>query len=653
MEEIFKALESYPRQYNNHEYRFELKWDSIVVYIDGVKHETDWYKLRREKNFVNNFSTGHTWQERPIWFVEGFLRNYFYWDVEKVAEFLSDNFGIEYENGCLMNLKANNWNILFKSDWVYYSTEKEKQPITRKIFLTPFILKWVITVPEVDKDWNVFTKTKLVIEVLDIVWEDKIKVIEQISNTTKFNDKYLSAWLICAATNQELIEFYSAIRTGVVKEIVPILDCRYLNWYYNDCFILWDKVFNTEWELVSVWEKEVSLWDKTIIRSNRKMNFSSDWNEITMAEFGQMLRWLYVDRVSMLAYTAFVALMLWAPFWLPLIAKNGEEIIIPALFLSGQTKSGKSTLMSLMKIGIGLGWECKKYSVTSISPQPLRHAAMDWTIFHLEEFTWKIEEYVETTIRAILNRWSWDARWNADWTDTEIEYNATLILDGERFANSTSVNNRSISIPMYLKWLIWNTEKLNELLGCRYQKDFMKKVYMIDREKVAEDFKVAQKELQDVWVSDFRYKTSYSFLLCANDWFQIFDKQELLSAITENLNLFNTANNKASVSSLYSLMSGMIIKDKIKPTITYMEWEWYKMKWTVPMTPEKINERQTDIIWAIQEFGKNRIHLDGTVLLIFTDTRDTSEESKKLLLILKHFSKYCTEVNDEWLTDIE
>jgi hypothetical protein len=25
MEEIFKALESYPRQYNNHEYRFELK----------------------------------------------------------------------------------------------------------------------------------------------------------------------------------------------------------------------------------------------------------------------------------------------------------------------------------------------------------------------------------------------------------------------------------------------------------------------------------------------------------------------------------------------------------------------------------------------------------------------------------------------------
>ncbi len=121
-----------------------------------------------------------------------------------------------------------------------------------------------------------------------------------------------------------------------------------------------------------------------------------------------------------------MALYLGHNFWEP-IKKVKQQFMMPGLILSGLTRVGKSTLISILKEGSGIGIESKRLTI-STTMQPLRQMATDSFIAHYDEFTGIIPLEKEHMLRDILNK-ATAARGTITGDNITYHYRASLLID--------------------------------------------------------------------------------------------------------------------------------------------------------------------------------------------------------------------------------
>ena len=640
IEEIINHLEKYPRLNDNWEkVIFRTNWDRIWFLVNWRRVSTDWYRINKAKNYVNNFSM-FSMEQRPIWEPFSFLYYYFRKDVAKMNEFLSEEFGMQFldEWGTNTFLKVNTDNgiIFFQEDWVYYRSAKlswkKTEEINEKLFDSPFMIKWLCRT-RYDKKWETDSNNMyLVISLLDREETDPENTILEIySSAQKFNDAYQKRWLTFMKDDKLLREFYSWMKKGWQQWIIKKYDFKYLNWYYEDFYLEWDRTYDYQWE-------QIDRTNLPIVFQNPDIEHCIIEKEVTMSEYWELLRTIFVDKEAMLAYVTFIALAIWDKFWSTYLNWDEQQIILPWLILSWHTKSWKSTLVNYLLNGFWLSSVAKKKSVKGTTLQPLKQMATDDFPMHREEFTWEIGLEKENLIRDVLNK-TRTARWMLDWSNAEYIYRAWLILDWERLPESESVVNRCVSIPMNPEWRIGTPKTLRALERVGYKKDFIRSLYNLDITRVKDDFRAAQDTCYENWIPD-RYSMMYWFLVCVNRWFNIYFEDELLEQIKNNLQDQDEIQRENTV--LAMLLNDLCIQYHVKPMYMPNQDDF---KITIPVPNAYARQKQTDILDIISKYWKQRVAWKKWTLSInlFSKWKDDTPEREEIYNTFAMYRQYMQE----------
>ena len=642
--DVVKKIYNYPREYHNKMYRFILNWLGISLEYDGIRHHTDWYKINKEQNYVNNFSTtNHNKYERPTWWPYRFLRRYFNNNILKIKDFVVNEFGLElssWESWVFGTYIANNWTYLFTADGIIFeSNVSKKWEDTRQVIIQrPIAIKWAIETKtqafgeeEQTRRQYIFYDTKTDVEY----------PVEFQADVRRFNSSYGSYWLILTTNSASiLLNMFVALNSALERWEIYKYDCRELNGYYNDMYVVWDEAYDINGDEIN----QEELW---LLLHTRKIITQPTGTEITVSEFWEKFSKLFSPREALVGFTTFIALLLGNKFREPILRWYKQQVLIPWLFLSWVSRSGKTTALTIFKNWFGLAYETKKYSIISTTPQPLRQEATDDFILHLEEFTWDVWELKETIVRDILNK-TRTSRWEMDGSNIAYNSRSQLILDWEVLPESESVTNRCIMIPMFLQDRIWNEETLGEIMQYSYRRDFIQMAYKIDKQNAIEDFKKSEETLSKIGIKD-RNLLLYSFLLTTNRWFNIYFENELLDAIKSNVTQQALMDKDTSI--LSDIMADIIIKYRIKPTIWILE----RADWTIDTDSKVVNitytadfkkKYKTYFIWAQKEFWDNRVRFTPNSIKLIYDSNDKSDINKKLYTIIMNFYQYYNITND-------
>ena len=615
----------YRKSYLWNYYRFFLDWNRINIEItdsttwEVYDQETSWYRVNTEENYVHNFSfDNHPIEERPRWWTFSFLYHYFDKNIWKVKKFLESEFWLilkQQDNFWYLNIKTYNWVIVFSKDWVFYNKDVKKwdstQVIQKTLFEIPIQIMWVFS-----SKYTAFWEAEhlhnyYMIKRLDI--DDNNEVIVNFNVDRKsFNKTFWSTWLVFFWSEEDMLSFYSALNKASTAWQIPTLDFEYLNWFKKDKLILWNNIYDKDFNRLE------NTW---IILKTQKIDMNYRWKEeCSVSQFASKLREIFRDRVSVLWFVTYITLFLWHDFW-KIISTYKQQTLIPWMIVSWKTRAWKTTLLSIFKEWSWLSIDTRKFSIKSTTPQPLKQAWTDSFLLHLEEFTWDIQSEKETIIRDILNK-SITAKWTITWENLQFIYRSSLILDWERLPVSQSVVNRTILIPMFEDDKKWNEKKLYDIKQYFFLPDLVNKALLCDDETKLNYFKSAEEDLINIWVT-WRNTMLYSFLLAANNIIKIVDKNLLLNTIKENFNLLWISDVEWEDSS--ELFSTIMITHRIRPTIDYWQFEvsWgSKIVWTLTLSWDLMAEKRIDIINLIKKFS-NEVTLKWYTLHI-----DTSLDSR-------------------------
>lgn len=617
IEDIIEKLKAYPRTYQGKTYEFSLKGTRINLKIDGRVYVPDGYKLNKDKNYVHNFSLyEHPSEERPRWPAFVFMYNYFNKDITALNNFLSKEYDISlskwwegWEN--YICLPTETWYIYFTDKWVFYSKSvfnkkaKTYEDMQIKLFDMPIYIKWIIKT-SYDLFWE--TEDENIFYILYSPKKELEILLEYCTDRKAFNKKYWKKWLIFLWSEFDLIDLYNAINKAAEWWVIKTFDLRYLNGYYPDCYIKWEDVYDR-------YGKLMDITDSNIILKTQSIPHTNDSKEISMQEFWERLCKVFSPRLSMLSYTTFLALLLWHKFWVPMLKNYKQQVLLPWLFLSGITKSWKTTLLTILKNWADITLDARKYSIVGTSAQPLKQAATDDFILHIEEFTWQIWDAKETILRDIMNK-AKTGRGMADGNNVFYIFRSSLILDWEHMPRSESVANRCIVVPMFdsSKDKIGSEKTLSDMISISYLKDFISKTYEYKPDDVLSIFKSSETTLKKNGIWD-RNLLLYSFLLTVNRMFSIYIEEELIQQILDNIALHNTIDKENNV--LWNLLSELIIKNKIAPTLTEKEDYW---QITIPYTMDIRWQNKIMFIDVTQQYANNiKIIWSNINIKLFTE----------------------------------
>jgi len=622
--DVIEKLKKYPREYWWATYEFSMKWNRIVFRINWQLYIPDWYKVNKETNYVHNFSMeSHPMFERPRWPVFAFLYNYFNKDITLVNKFLTDEYNIslvkgEGNEGMYLCIPTESGYIYFTDKGVFYGKslfDKKKETyrdVQVKLFDVPIFVKGIIRT-KYDLFWE--TDEENFFYIIYNQKENTEIIIEFTQDRKAFNKKYWKKWLIFVWDEFDLLDFYNGINkaTSIVKEY----DLRYLNWYYDDNFIIWDTVYNKSFT-------PINIDDTNILLKTQVINAIRWQTEITLTDFWDRLCKVFSKRQSMTSLVTFVALLMWHKYWVPLLEKYKQQVLMPWLFLSWTTRSGKTTLLTILKNWAWMTTEARKYSIVSTSPQPIKQAASDDFILHLEEFTWEIWEVKETIVRDILNK-AKSARWQSDWWNVYYIYRSSLVLDWEKLPKSESVANRCIVVPMFdtTSEKIGTEKTLSDMIWVSFMKDFIEKLYSTSKEDVLKYFKQAEMQLRQNWILD-RSLLLYSFLLTVNKIFNIFLEDELIESFQENLKLHKDIDKQNNV--LSNLLAELILKNRSIPTNRLTD-DWWMV--SIPFTHEFKMSNKIMIMDVMKQYPDNIKHLWNTIFIKVKVNDDTPSDADK------------------------
>ena len=639
--DVIRRLERYPRiNDRKQEVKFKTDWSRIRFEIDWRVVYTDWYKINAKQNYVNNFSTSvgvHDLDERPRGPVYYFLLVYFNRDMMAMWDFLKAEYDIDFLDWwkeTFMKLPTDKGVIMFQDDWVYYRTTKtrgkETEDANEKLFDVPFIVKGWMKIWQ-DKYWETDDMNYYyIISLLDRDADDPEEmIIEYKPDKAKFNNEYWKKWISFTKSDAYLVDFYSALKLWLKSWLIR--KYRYINqnWYYPNMYIEGDRIYNREWDLLDT-EGLAMKFDTP------KIETTPITTEVTMKEYWKMLRKVFIDDESILCFITFLVLVMWDKFWNVYLNGNEQQVIIPGLFISGKTKSWKSTMVNLLLNWFGLSSNCRRASVKWTTLQPLKQSATDDFILHREEFTgrWMTEEK-ENLIRDVLNKTK-TARWMIDWTNTRYTYRSSLILDGERLPDSESVINRCVVVPFSIKGRIGTMELLRSFNWVGFKNDFITKLYKINPTTVQDKFRAAQDRCIKAWILD-RYSMLYGFLLCVNEWFNIYDEELLLATINKNLKESDELDREQTP--LAYILNEVINEHKVKPTLSEEGDGVYKV--IIPIPKKTYSSIKLMIMEMLKIYWSSRMVFSKQNIVATLSSHDNSELNKELyntiILYKSHF----------------
>ena len=637
--DVIRKLEAYPKENERHEkVIFRTDWHRISFEINWRMQYTDWYKINQAENYVHNFSyESHPKEERPRWPVYNFLLNYFDKDMVAMWDFLKKEYNIDFIDWgkeTFMKLPTDKWVIIFQDDGVYYRTTrtkgKETEDANEKLFDVPFIIKWGMKVWQ-DRYWETDDMNYYyIISLLDRDEDDPEEmIIEYKPDKAKFNNEYWKKWISFTKSDAYLVDFYSALKLWLKKWTIRKYKYINQNWYYPTMYVEGDRIYNPQWDPLDT-EGLALKFDTPTIDTTPIVK------EVTMSEYWEMLREVFVDEESILCFVTFLVLVMWDKFWWTYLNSNLQQIILPWLFISWKTKSGKSTMVNLLLNWFWLSSNCRRASVKWTTLQPLKQSATDDFILHREEFTWRwMTEEKENLIRDVLNKTK-TARWMIDGSNTKYTYRSSLILDWERLPDSESVINRCVVVPFNLKGRIGTVEKLRKFVGIGFKRDFITKLYNLDHKQIKRDFHDAQDRCVQAWILD-RYSMIYWFLLCVNGWFNLFLEDELLDVIKKNLKESDELDKEQTP--LASILNEVINEYKVKPTLSREDEDVYKV--IIPIPRQMISQVKLDIMDMMKYYWSKRMIFAKQNLVVTLESNNPEPLNKELyntiILYKAHF----------------
>ena len=309
--------------------------------------------------------------------------------------------------------------------------------------------------------------------------------------------------------------------------------------------------------------------------------------------------------------------------------------MLPHLFLSWKTKTGKSTLIGLMKNGFWLNEQANKKGMTNTTALPMKRLSATPRRLHLEEYTWDVSNKAESIVRLWIN-WTEGWMWKSDWTYETFVFKCSYIIDWERLPSAPSLINRFVWIIMQKTDMIWDIKMLRRCSQLRFLKDFIAKLYCIDQTNVEKDYEEAQDWLLENWVQD-RNISIYAYLVCVARWFEICDDKILLRAILENLQMLELW--WSDVSTLWDIMSRRFAQHP-RPTITQEDSDEIRYM-NITFTEDLFNSMKWNISTAISEFGRKRIIVNWNNLILEIDKHDKSKVNQKFLTIVRPYIPQC------------
>lgn len=126
----------------------------------------------------------------------------------------------------------------------------------------------------------------------------------------------------------------------------------------------------------------------------------------------------------------------------------------------------------------------------------------------------------------------------------------------------------------------------------------------------------------------------YAYLLCVNDWFNIFFEDDVIQAIKDNMNMWDVVDGSKSI--LSSLLSDIITTRRISPTQIDTD-NWYNI--LIPLPDEVLQTRKVDLVIIYRTYWAERIEINWNTLIIKISSTDKSKENIKLYNTIAMFSR--------------
>ena len=590
------------------------------------------YRIWEERNCINNFSTqNHSIDERPRGQPYAFLYYYFNKDKDLIIKFIKEHFKIQFEESSteyiMPSLVAPNGTIHFhKNQCIYNKTKLDSKGHIKEFSIVLFD-SGVYIKGMMESRFSLFWEqdSARIFYIMEKPWIfgwNNEFIIEFQETTTKFNAKYWQYGLVFKGQIEDLLDFYVALNNAVNANILPKYELLYLNGMYKDFFLLGNTFITPTFKFKNEWEN-IRLKTQPI-----KMSIQGK-EHISVEEYYKLLTGITSKRVAILSYLTFIALYLWQYFW-DWVAKQKQQFMLPWLFISGATHSGKSTLLSALKEWGGIDKEAVKKSIGS-TPQPLKQMATDWFLVHYDEFTAEnANPEKENLLRDIVNR-TISARGTITGENIMYHYRASLLVDWERLPQSTSVVNRMIIVAMYEDDKKGTPQSLARIAKYSYMKDLIMKAYLVSQEDVLKEYNKSEQKLLNQGLS-WRELWLNAYLLTINSLFQITSEEDVIDIIIE------TGKSMKKITSFWdpltNVLSEAIIKNRFVPVRRELPPPQYGWEITVPMSREFMNEKFIQFN-SIQKKYWDKVRLIGNKLRITLMNDDT-----ELREMVDHYQQY-------------
>ena len=508
------VLKRFPKLYRGKQYVFWITWTTLTVTIDWETEVTWWYKWRQDQNYVNCFSdSNHPIDERPRWDVMSFLHYYFSKDASKVKSFLKNEFMIEVDDAPLENeedlcvVTKHDYSVIFTSRRVRLKStamwKTGQYEILVDLFKLPLKIlgKW-----KTRMTYNLAETEDLNDVFLCESWINKFFLKRHV-NKRDFNTK--NSNLFFYGEDNDLGMFYEAM---VFDPTIQSIDILSQSGIYDDCVYVGGNVI--------YWETNKFLYPAFEFDMSRR-----DKEQIWVKDFIDALLTITVDYIAVPAVLQTIVLAGMNIRW--------TKTIYPGMLLTGWTWSGKTVLSFILKSMIWYTNTSRTYSLGSLSPQPLKQYATDFSILFLEEITSNIQERCEEILRNVLNHNKWGRGTNTG-TNVFYDFRSPVFALWERTFKDESINNRFLTLVMSDTQHKGNDEQIQLLqkLSCindiysKYAecKDDLDRKYEEFADRLKQDGVHAR--VADVW--------AYSFVI--NDLFQIgYTYDELYNFMKTNL----------------------------------------------------------------------------------------------------------------------
>lgn len=463
---------------------------------------TEWYRYNKIWDYVTDFS----WHDRPRWNAISFLYHHFDKDWSLVRSFVDDNWLISEDQKNAWVKYSNEWVVYsVKSNWWYLSYFKEQDLLESKIFWFP------VKCTSRTFSSNVWNKTYENNHMILTFETDKIKLSTTIPPTVyDFNKKFASYWILFWWNELEY-RYYSTLllQSPDIPELITLDE----DWYF-------DKWVYVSWSLV-YWEP----YDKYHSFVVDEWFALEEWKDISVQELTQICLRYRSPKIVMPCILSFISLR-----WMNLYK---WLTIYPWLLFSWRTRTGKSTMMSILMRWMWLDNKFRLHSINNMTPQPLQEKCTRYCPAFFEEFTPPLKQDIEQVIRNVLNR-DTGSRWRV-WWNYVYEYRSPICMVWETRPSEQSVTNRLMITSFKESDKTWAPLVMPHIDCHRIYKNVFD-MFFKKKHTVCDDIKNKQWVLISLlW--NARMADTYAPMFVMNDYFNICPQNELVEYVLYHMDI--------------------------------------------------------------------------------------------------------------------